>query len=113
MSNKLNSIFPETTKIFSSAEVNRQNLKNELPFTSNFDVMTRALDLGKTPKEIQFFHGGVSKRFNDRLFSQGLDDSSTKSASYFMNEECRELLKRNKLMIHIEIRNTFFDNKNS
>ena len=75
--------------------------------------MTRALDLGKTPKELQFFHGGVSKKLNDRLFSQGIDDSSTKFASYFMNEECRELLKRNKLMIHIEIRNTFFDNRSS
>ena len=75
--------------------------------------MTRALYLGQAPKELQFFHEGESKAIGERLYSLGLDDSNIKFADYLMFKECRALLKRNKMFIHIEIGNIFFKNMNN
>lgn len=62
-------------------------------------MLTRAHDLGQPPKELQFFHGGKSKEFGERLYSLDLDDSSITFADSLMSKECRVLLRTKYLFI--------------
>ena len=61
---------------------------------------------------MKFFHRGKSKDLRERLFSTCLDDSSANFADYLISKECRTLLRKNKISIHIETGNIFFENKN-
>ena len=97
--NNLNNIFPEVFNIFSKESAAEVSTKNELLVASNFDMLTRAHDLGQPPKELQFFHGGKSKEFGERLYSLDLDDSSIMFADSLMSKECRVLLRTKYLFI--------------
>lgn len=97
--NSLNNIFPEASNVFSKESAAEISAKNELLVAPNFDMLTRAHDLGQPPKELQFFHGGKSKEFGERLYSLDLDDSSITFADSLMSKECRVLLRTKYLFI--------------
>ena len=112
VSNKLNNTFSKVSTIFSKESAAEVSTKDVFLMASNYDVLTRALDLGQIPKDLQFFPRGKSKEFGERLYSLGLRNSSIKFAEFLMSGECRMLLWRNKISFDIEIGNIFFDNTN-
>ena len=108
----MNNVFSKASKIFYKKSAAEVSTKNVLPAVSNYDVLTKALDIGQIPKE-QFFQRGESKEFSERLAFLGLDNSNINFADHLISEECKLLLRRNKMTTHTETENIFLDNKNS
>ena len=64
MSNKLNALFPEATKIFSKS-VSVDGEKKEI-IIPNSDKIAELIGKGQTPKELLFF-GGENAEFGQKL----------------------------------------------
>ena len=96
MSKKLQRLFLEADEIFqeTSAEIES---KNEIP-TSNLQTIAAELERGFFLNILQLF---------------GMGEEMEKLVDYLESEGCHELLRRNKMSIHIGTGNIFFDIVNS
>ena len=50
---------------------------------------------------MQFIYGGENGEFRVKLYQFGLYKENEKFADYLQSDECRTLLQRNKMSIHI------------
>ena len=106
-SESLNKLFPKIEKIFSD-ETKDGEVKYDIPIP-NFENKITALDRGIPCLELEFFAGGK----NDKLIQLGNDENQLSFLEYLLSDYCKELLKRNKIKIHIESVNLFFDDVDS
>ena len=111
MRNKLNRLFPEAAKIFQEIPTEAA-VKNEIPIP-NIQKIARELERAAVPKDVMFFRGGENAQFCKKIEMFGLNYDIEKLLNYLESDECYELLNRNKMSIHIETGNIFFENASS
>ena len=71
------------------------------------------LSKGKIPVELDFFVGGENIDLQNQVIQLGADEDGLELLSYLQTDDCAELIRENKIKIHIETCNLFFDNENS
>ena len=68
------------------------------------------IDKGKVSKQHEFFEAGQNKEFEDKVKLIGLSSDSIEFLEFLQSSFCQEVLMENKLKIHIESGNIFFNN---
>ena len=68
------------------------------------------IDKGEVPKQLNFFEGGENIEFENRAKSIGLSTDYIQFLDFLQSDFCQKILVQNKLKIHIETRNIFFNN---
>ena len=79
----------------------------------NVDEIMDKLNSGVIPKQLEFFKGVVNIKFEKTVLSLGIDEKWQEFLNYLQSEECHELMKKNKITIHADASNLFFDNRNT
>ena len=76
--------------------------------------MKEAMDeTGQVPESIYFFYGGDSQNFVDALEFIGLSPINREFAAFLVSDLGRQVMTQNKLSIHVESGDTFYDNQNT
>ena len=105
LSEQLSKLFPEVEDVGNYVDgqnINDQKI-NELPIPKLTEILSK-IDNGEVPKQLEFFEGGQNKEFEYKVKLIGLSTDSS---------FCQELLIENKLKIHIESGNIFFNNSDT
>ena len=68
---------------------------------------------GKVPESIYFFYGGDSDQFNNALEFLGLSPINREFDAFLMSDLGLETMTQNKLSIHVDSGNIFYDNHNT
>ena len=82
---------------------------NELPIPELTEILPK-IDEGEVPKQLKFFEGGQNKEFEDKVKLIGLSTDSIKLLEFLQSDFGLEIFIENKLKIHIETGNIFFNN---
>ena len=67
----------------------------------------------QVPQHIYFFYGGESKNLLDALQFIGLSPINKEFAAFLLSGLGRQTMTQNKLSIHVESGNIFYDNHNT
>ena len=103
-----NSSAPPTKK-----EQEDEVLKN-IKYEYNIDGMKNTMDeTGQVPENIYFFYGGDSQQFVDSFEFIGLSSINREFATFLPTELGRQTMTQNKLSIHVESGDIFYDNHNT
>ena len=89
--------------------MSRRQSENELPIPEVTEISSK-IDKGEVPKQLEFFERGQNKEFEDKMKLIGLSTDSIKFLEFLQSDFCQELFIENKLKIHIETGNIFFNN---
>ena len=81
----------------------------KLPIPGLTEILSK-IDNGEVSKQLEFFEGGQNKEFEDKVKSIGLSTDSIEFLDFLKSSFCQEVLVENKLKIHIESGNIFFNN---
>ena len=68
---------------------------------------------GEVPESIYLFYGGDSQNFVDALEFIGLSPINREFAAFLLSDLGRQVMTQNKLSIHVESGDTFYDNQNT
>ena len=71
------------------------------------------LDEGSVPERIYFSYGGKSEKFYQSLEFVGLSPVNSEFGGFLMSDLGRQVITQNKLSIHVESRNIFYENYNT
>ena len=71
------------------------------------------IDQGEIPQKLKFFVGGQNDEFKNRVRSLGISTSSSEFLDFLPSDICADLMKNNKLKIHIESVNVYHENTNT
>ena len=82
---------------------------NELPIPELTEILPK-IDVGEVPKQLKFFEGGQNKEFEDKVKLIGLSTDSIEFLEFLQSDFGLEIFIENKLKIHIETGNIFFNN---
>ena len=82
---------------------------NELPIPELTEILPK-IDEGEVPKQLKFFEGGQNKEFEDKVKLIGLSTDSIEFLEFLQSDFGLEIFIENKLKIHIETGNIFFNN---
>ena len=70
-------------------------------------------ETGQVPESIYFFYGGDSQNFVDALEFIGLSPINREFAAFLLSDLGRQTMTQNKLSIHVESGDIFYDNHNT
>ena len=70
-------------------------------------------ETGQVPESIYFFYGGGSHNFVDALKFIGLSPINREFAAFLLSDLGRQTMTQNKLSIHVESGDIFYDNHNT
>ena len=70
-------------------------------------------ETGQVPESIYFFYGGDSQQFVDALVFIGLSPLNRELAAFLLSDLGRQSMTQNKLSIHVESGDIFYDNNNT
>ena len=82
---------------------------NELPIPELTEILSK-IDKGEAPKQLEFFEGGQNKEFEGKVKLIDLLTDSIEFLEFLQSDFCQEIFIQNKLKIHIETGNIFFNN---
>ena len=68
---------------------------------------------GQVPESIYFFYGGDNDQFVEPLKFIGIQGKNKEFATFLMSDEGRRLMTQNKLSIHVETGDIFYNNHNT
>ena len=71
------------------------------------------IDQGEIPQELKSFVSGRNDAFENRVTSLGISTSSSEFLDFLQSDICADLLKNNKLKVHIESANIYHENTNT
>ena len=77
------------------------------------DIKDTMDETGQIPQSIYFFHGGDSQKFVDALEFIGLSPINREFAAFLLSDLGRQTMTQNKLSIHLELGDIFYDNHNT
>ena len=86
-----------------------EQIKNEYGFEDIKDTM----DEGNVPENIYFFYGGESDNFYRALEFVGLSPMNREFGAFLMSDLGRQVMTENKLSIHVESGDIFYENHNT
>ena len=84
----------------------------QLTFDQLSEILSK-IDKGEVPKQLDSFEGGPNQEFESRAQLLGLSTNSSKLLDYLLSGFCEDLLKNNRLKIHIETGNIYYDNNDT
>ena len=109
ISDKLQALFPDVEKISeqnkrADVELDFENLTETLTAISRSDIV---------PFEFEFFKGGNNENFSNII--RGIDSGSDTIdfINFLQSNVCKKILEDNKLKIHIETGNIYYDNNDT
>ena len=70
-------------------------------------------ETGQVPESIYFFYGGESQNFVDALEFIGLSPINREFAAFLLSDLGRQTMTQNKLSIHVESGDIFYNNHNT
>ena len=70
-------------------------------------------ETGQVPESIYFFYGADSDQFVEALKFIGIQGQNREVATFLMPDEGRRLMTQNKLSIHVQTGDIFYDNHNT
>ena len=80
----------------------------------NIPGMKETMDeTGKVPESIYFFYGGDSQQLVDALEFLGISPINREFAAFLLSDLGRKTMTQNKLSIHVESGDIFYDNHNT
>ena len=102
----LQHIFPDADRVFQAdpQEV-RENVK--------FENFSTKFEKGEIPSELEFFQGERNENFGQNLNYLGLSHENEQFVDYLTSEECRDILEREDIQIHIDSGDIFVNNQNT
>ena len=102
----------ELFKLFPDIDEKINQDKTEIPKVelSQLSEILSEINRGEIPKQLQFFTGGENQDFESRAKVIGLSTDSSEFLNFFKSSTCKDLLTDNKLKIHIETGNIYYDN---
>ena len=111
LSDSLQQLFPDIDKIIdenkkADLEIDFKNLTSTLSEIENQIV----------PFEFEFFNGGENNKFREIIFGLGGvngDNNTIKFVNFLESKICKKILVDNKLKIHIETGNIYYDNNDT
>ena len=112
---KVNAIFENNDqKPFDDAELLSGSEMTAIPHTQ---VMFKELNEGKLPNQLTFFSGGSSGRSSELQIHAVekigmLNESNNSFLEYLTTDYTREILAKNKMKIHLETGNIYYNNMN-
>ena len=102
----LQDIFPDADHVFEAdPHEARENVK--------YEDFSTTLEKGEIPRELEFFQGERNENFRQNLNSLGLSEENQQFVDYLTSEECRDILERDNIQIHIDSGNIFVNNQNT
>ena len=105
LSDSLQKLFPDVDKI---AEDNKKaDVKVDI---ENLSKTLSATDKEILPFEFEFFNGGATEKFSNiiKLLDSGSD--TLEFLDFLQSKICKKILEDNKLKIHVETDNIYYDN---
>ena len=105
LSDTLQKLFPDVEKI--SEENKKADVKVDI---ENLSETLSAIGKEILPFEFEFFNGGTNEKFSDII--RGLDSGTDtlEFLSFLQSKICKKFLEDNKLKIHVETGNIYYDN---
>ena len=107
LSEQLSKIFPN---------INEVNKQDEKYFKEDVNDLTEILTkIGKddTPFGFEFFTGGKNKKFDDIIRSIVPSSNNLDFLDFLHSDQCKQNLVNNKLKIHIETGNIYYENQDT
>ena len=77
------------------------------------DIKDTMDETGQVPESVYFFYGGDSQEFVDALEFIGLSPINREFAAFLLSDLGRQTMTQNKLSIHVESGDIFYDNHNT
>ena len=77
------------------------------------DIKDTMNETGQVPESIYFFYGGDSQQFVDALEFIGLSPINREFATFLLSDLGRQTMTQNKLSIHVESGDIFYNNHNT
>ena len=106
MDENLQGVFPEANRVFqTSSDEARENIK--------FVDFSSTVERGEIPRELEFFTGDENDNFRQMLNALDLSEGNRQFVDYLMSEECRDILERDNISIHIDSDDIFINNQNT
>ena len=108
ISDTLQQLFPDVEKIA------QENKKADVqPHLENLSETLAAIGNEVLPFEFEFFKGGTNEKFNNiiRTLDSGVD--TLEFLNFLQSKVCKKILEDNKLKIHVETGNIYYDNNDT
>ena len=107
MSEQLQEIFPDINQVIE---------EDDVKFKENVYNLTEILfKIGEVDEdtlfEFEFFVGGKNRKFDDHIRSLSLSTDNLEFLDFIQSDQCKQILINNKLKIHIETGNIYYENK--
>ena len=67
----------------------------------------------ENPLEFEFFTGRENKKFDDTMRSYGLSADNLEFLDFLQSQICKKILATNKVKIHVETGNIYYDNNDT
>ena len=109
MSTQLSKLFPEVEEDTKIIDDKNDEKINELPIEQLTEILSK-IDKGEVTKQLNIFEGWENIEFENRVKSIGLSTNSLQFLDFLQSNFCQEILIQNKLKIHTETANIFFNN---
>ena len=104
-SEELSKLFPEANKKMAGQEEKINDL-----LLRDLEKIFSKTDQGEIPQELKSFVSGRNDAFENRVTSLGISTSSSEFLDFLQSDICADLLKNNKLKVHIESANIYHEN---
>ena len=109
ISDKLEALFPDVEKISeqnsrADVEPDFKNLSETLTAISRSDIV---------PFEFEFFKGGNNENFSSIIRGLDSEADTVEFLNFLQSNVCKKILEDNKLKIHIETGNIYYDNNDT
>ena len=109
ISDKLQQLFPDVEKI---SEQNK--LADVMPDFKNLSETLTAISPNEiVPFEFEFFKGGNDEKFADVIRGINSSSDTNEFLNFLQSNICKKLLEDNKLKIHTETGNIYYDNNDT
>ena len=108
ISDSLQQLFPDVEKI------TEENKKADVqPNLENLSETLAAIGNEVLPFEFEFFQGGTNEKFSNiiRTLDSGVD--TLEFLDFLQSKVCKKILEDNKLKIHVETGNIYYDNNDT
>lgn len=118
-SENLNKLFPKADKLFTNLKIDVDddgNLPKHAITIASTQTMFKELINGKLPEKLKFFSGGSDGsnefKFHAMQNIRMLNESNLHFIDYLASAFSKEVLAKNKMKIHLDTGNIYYDNLN-
>ena len=108
LSEALQNLFPDVEKIA------KDNAKVDVKLDiENLSQTLSAIGNQILPFEFEFFNGGLNEKFREIILSLDSSSNTLEFLDFLQGKICKKILEDNKLKIHVETGNVYYDNTNT